>query len=97
MAGVAQAAKHNQQQTTIDTVIVSEVTSPSPPRINNAFDDPALLGDERVLRNLLHIEEKYLPSADYFKCVQTDIEPWMRDCVATWMLEVSAAFQNNIV
>ena len=79
-----------------DSVLVSEAppaataATTSPPRINLAFEDPALLADCRVLHNLLRIEEKYLPSADYFKCVQTDIEPWMRDCVATWMLEVSA-------
>ena len=82
------------QQEQEDSVLVSEAPAPSaaaatsPPRINLAFEDPALLADCRVLHNLLRIEEKYLPSPDYFKCVQTDVQPWMRDAVATWMLEV---------
>ena len=80
------------QQQEQDSVMVSEAppagATTSPPRINLAFEDPALLADCRVLHNLLRIEEKYLPSPDYFKCVQTDVQPWMRDAVATWMLEV---------
>jgi len=56
--------------------------------INKAFEDPVLLKDDRVLRNLLATEEKYLPSASYFQCVQTDIAPWMRIKVAQWILEV---------
>lgn len=50
--------------------------------------DPVLLDDERVLRNLLDVEEKYAITASYFKCVQTDIKAHMRPMVATWMLEV---------
>ena len=57
--------------------------------INKAFEDPVLLKDERVLRNLLVTEEKYLPSSNYFQCVQTDIAPWMRTEVAQWILEVN--------
>jgi len=56
--------------------------------IKRAFEDPVLLNDDRVLKTLLHTEEKYLPSPSYFKCVQTDIKPFMRKIVANWMLEV---------
>ncbi|XP_015266677.1 PREDICTED: G1/S-specific cyclin-D2 isoform X2 [Gekko japonicus] len=52
-----------------------------------AAPDPSLVRDERVLRNLLAVEERYLPSCSYFKCVQRDIQPFMRRMVATWMLE----------
>lgn len=54
-----------------------------------AYPDPALLGDERVLQNLLKTEERYAPSSSYFECVQRDISPLMRKIVAEWMLEVS--------
>ena len=65
-----------------------EQVSVIPLRINNATVDPALVSDERVLSNLLQLEMSYLPSPSYFDCVQNDIEPWMRDAVASWMLEV---------
>uniref|UniRef100_A0AAZ3S7F1 G1/S-specific cyclin-D2 n=1 Tax=Oncorhynchus tshawytscha TaxID=74940 RepID=A0AAZ3S7F1_ONCTS len=50
--------------------------------------DPNLLCDDRVLQSLLTIEERFLPQCSYFKCVQKDIQPFMRRMVATWMLEV---------
>ncbi|XP_067212632.1 G1/S-specific cyclin-D2 isoform X1 [Linepithema humile] len=53
-----------------------------------AYADPALLGDDRVLQNLLQTEERYAPSSSYFECVQRDISPLMRKIVAEWMLEV---------
>jgi len=56
-----------------------------------AYADPALLGDDRVLQNLLQTEERYAPSRSYFECVQRDISPLMRKIVAEWMLEVSEA------
>ncbi|MGH0155734.1 UNVERIFIED_CONTAM: hypothetical protein FKN15_030356 [Acipenser sinensis] len=55
--------------------------------IKRAYQDANLLND-RVLRTLLKAEENYLPSANYFKCVQKEILPYMRKIVATWMLEV---------
>ena len=58
-------------------------------QIRRAIEDPVLLKDDRVLANLLSIEDRYLPNPSYFSCVQTDIEPWMRDTVSRWMLEVS--------
>ena len=56
--------------------------------IRRAFGDLTLLRDERVLHNLLFMEDKYLPVSDYFKVVQTEIRPFMRKIVAAWMLEV---------
>lgn len=54
-----------------------------------SYLDPVLLSDDRVLLNLLNLEEKYMPNSRYFSCVQTDVEPRMRDSVAHWMLDVS--------
>ncbi|XP_067915190.1 G1/S-specific cyclin-D2a isoform X2 [Heterodontus francisci] len=56
--------------------------------VRRALPDPRLLQDERVLHNLLLLEERCLPACSYFKCVQQDIQPFMRRMVATWMLEV---------
>uniref|UniRef100_G1QRY1 Cyclin D2 n=1 Tax=Nomascus leucogenys TaxID=61853 RepID=G1QRY1_NOMLE len=57
--------------------------------VRRAVRDRNLLQDDRVLQNLLTIEERYLPQCSYFKCVQKDIQPYMRRMVATWMLETS--------
>jgi len=54
-----------------------------------AYPDPVLLNDERVLQNLLQMEERYCPSSSYFECVQKDLTPQMRTIVAEWMMEVS--------
>ncbi|XP_019633092.1 PREDICTED: G1/S-specific cyclin-D2-like isoform X1 [Branchiostoma belcheri] len=56
--------------------------------IRRGYRDPALLGDSRVLNNLLITEDKYLPSTTYFKAVQDEVKPHMRQMVATWMYEV---------
>lgn len=56
-----------------------------PPR--KAFRDRVLLKDDRVLKNLLSIEDRYQPSTSYF-LFQKDLRPYMRKIVATWMLEV---------
>ncbi|XP_034734516.1 G1/S-specific cyclin-D1-like [Etheostoma cragini] len=57
------------------------------PAIRRAYRDSNLLND-RVLHALLRAEDKYLPSPNYFKCVQREVAPYMRRIVATWMLEV---------
>lgn len=54
-----------------------------------AGPDPRLLGDHRVLQSLLRLEERYVPRASYFQCVQKEIKPHMRKMLAYWMLEVS--------
>lgn len=59
--------------------------------IIRARPDPNLLYDDRVLQSLLTIEERFLPQCSYFKCVQKDIQPFMRRMVATWMLEKSVS------
>lgn len=61
--------------------------------VRRAVPDRNLLED-RVLQNLLTIEERYLPQCSYFKCVQKDIQPYMRRMVATWMLEVGVRATN---
>lgn len=53
-----------------------------------AYADPVLLKDSRVLDNLLNSEERHVPSASYFDCVQPDLKPHMRKIVTEWMLEV---------
>lgn len=65
-----------------DQLLCCEVDS-----IRRAYQDVNLLND-RVLHTMLKAEENYLPSPNYFKCVQKDIVPKMRKIVATWMLEV---------
>jgi len=52
-----------------------------------AFHCRSLLTDDRVLSNLLATERHRRPSADCF-CRQTQVLPYMRDTVVTWMLEV---------
>lgn len=51
--------------------------------------DSAIVDDDRILRNLVITEERYLITGSYFKCLQTDLKPHMRDVVANWMLEVT--------
>lgn len=57
-----------------------------------AMKDLNVLEDERVLRDLLELEEIYVPSCDYFKGFQSDVEPFMRKIVTKWMLEVRNVF-----
>ena len=54
-----------------------------------AYEDPVLIKDNRVLHNLLALEDRYQSNPAYFKCVQTDIKRYMRKMVAQWMLEVN--------
>lgn len=63
----------------------------SAPRVPRAGRDPQLLGDRRVLQNLLSLEERYSPRVSYFQCVQRHIQPYMRKMLAFWMLEVPGA------
>ena len=50
--------------------------------------DPVFLDDERVLNNLMQHEKRHQITSCYFKRVQTELEPYMRKIVATWLLEV---------
>lgn len=56
-----------------------------------AYADEVLLSDDRVLLNMLKMEERYCPNSSYFDCVQKELTPAMRQTVAEWMLEVSNA------
>lgn len=56
--------------------------------LRTAPSDNQLLNDGRVLHNMLELEERHTPSSVIFSCIQKDIEPWMRNKVAVWMLEV---------
>jgi len=53
-----------------------------------AFHCPTLVADDRVIANLLVTEHNNRPSAECF-CRQTEVLPYMRDTVVSWMLEVS--------
>lgn len=54
-----------------------------------AFTDWTLIRDDRVIRNLLQLENQFLPSnQDYFRYVQKETTPAMRKIVADWMLQV---------
>lgn len=74
-----------------DQLLCCEVDS-----IRRAYQDVNLLND-RVLHTMLKAEEKYLPSPNYFKCVQKEIVPKMRKIVATWMLEVGFYFTSTFL
>lgn len=53
-----------------------------------ARPDPRLLVDQCVLQSLLRLEERYVPRASFFQCMQKKIKPHMRKMLAYWMLEV---------
>eukprot|EP00096_Caligus_rogercresseyi_P008351 TRINITY_DN2702_c0_g1_i2.p1 TRINITY_DN2702_c0_g1~~TRINITY_DN2702_c0_g1_i2.p1 ORF type:complete len:367 (+),score=88.48 TRINITY_DN2702_c0_g1_i2:211-1311(+) len=54
-----------------------------------ALNDPVLFKDDRILQNLLRLEDNYLPhTPDYFKYIQKDISPSMRKIVGDWMLQL---------
>lgn len=54
-----------------------------------ALQDPVLLHDSRVLTNLLQLQPFTMPAQNYFKHIQSDIQPYMRKVVTRWMLDVS--------
>ena len=57
-------------------------------RIKNAYRDPVFLKDDRVLQNLLRMEEFYLIPARHLE-QQKEVKPYMRRIVVQWMFEVS--------
>ncbi|KAJ8922777.1 hypothetical protein NQ315_007812 [Exocentrus adspersus] len=56
--------------------------------VNVAQRDRAIFDDNRVLETLLNSEFKYMPKFTYFSRVQTEVLPYMRKIVTTWMMEV---------
>lgn len=63
-----------------------------------ANSDSIILKDDRVLQNLLRNEDRYTPiNSDYFKYVQVEVKPHMREEVARWMLDVCEdVFENEL-
>ena len=57
-------------------------------KLNKAPVDVKLVEDERTLKHLLHLEDYYRVQSNYFVYVQSEIKPWMRKTLASWMLEV---------
>lgn len=61
-----------------------------------AMKDLNVLEDERVLQDLLNMEQVYVPDCDYFNNMQTDVKPYMRKIVTKWMLEVSRFYYSSM-
>lgn len=57
-------------------------------KLNKAPIDFKILNDDRLLKNLLDLEDYYRVQSNYFQHIQTEIKPWMRKMLATWMLDV---------
>ena len=59
--------------------------------ITFSVGDQNILNDSRILRQLLQTEEQYVANGvlESYKCIQSEVEPYMRKIVANWMLEVS--------
>jgi len=55
--------------------------------LRRSFADPVMLSDDRVLQNLLTLEDRSVASAKYFD-FQPEIKPFMRRILTSWMLEV---------
>ena len=53
-----------------------------------AYKDRAILEDSRVLRNMLELEEFYMPSPNLYDEIQDEIRVHMRKIVTEWMLDV---------
>ena len=75
-------------------VLIMDLLCCEGPRTSYGYKDPVVLQDDRVLRNLLACEEKYIPSCCYFQIVQKETEPYMRRIVAAWMHEVRCVGQS---
>lgn len=57
--------------------------------IKNAHQDDKLLQHKNLLKNLLKLEMYYITTYSQIFSRQTDIQPWMRKTVISWLLEVS--------
>jgi hypothetical protein len=65
-----------------------------PEMVPLARADRAILDDSRVLSQLLRTEMHSVPSVDYFDC-KSELQPYMRRVVTTWMLEVCYANETH--
>ena len=75
-------ARENHQ---LPSLLCEELSACS--ELRRSFADQVMLNDDRVLQNLLIIEEHCLPSAKYFD-FQPEVKPFMRQILTSWMLEV---------
>uniref|UniRef100_A0A182W953 Cyclin N-terminal domain-containing protein n=1 Tax=Anopheles minimus TaxID=112268 RepID=A0A182W953_9DIPT len=53
-----------------------------------AEPDRHMITDNRVIQNMMRLEQLTIPDQYYFATVQPNIKPNMRKIVTTWMLEV---------
>ncbi|QQP39480.1 G1/Sspecific cyclinD2like, partial [Caligus rogercresseyi] len=62
-----------------------------------ALNDPVLFKDDRILQNLLRLEDNYLPhTPDYFKYIQKDISPSMRKIVFCLAMNYMDRFLSRV-
>lgn len=52
-------------------------------------EDRTIFRDERAVKKLLETESQYVPGCDYMAHSHSNLQPFMRRVVATWMLDVS--------
>ncbi|XP_050548795.1 G1/S-specific cyclin-D2-like [Daktulosphaira vitifoliae] len=50
--------------------------------------DRTIFRDERAIKKLLETETQYVPGCDYMSRSRSNLQPFMRRVVATWMLDV---------
>lgn len=53
-------------------------------------EDRTIFRDERAVKKLLETESQYVPDCDYMAHPQSNLQPFMRRVVATWMLDVGS-------
>ena len=61
----------------------------------NAYKDTALLDNSKVLKNMLDLEEFYLPDISIYEDIQDEIQIHMRKIVTEWMLDVCIGIYIN--
>ena len=54
----------------------------------HAYKDTALLYNNKVFKNMLELEEFYLPDVSIYEEIQDEIKLHMRKIVTEWMLDV---------
>ena len=67
---------------------IEDQNYPDDPHFCSAYKDRAILDDNRVFKNMLALEEFYLPDSGVYSEVQDEIKIHMRKIVAEWMLDV---------
>jgi hypothetical protein len=70
-----------------DNLLCYERPGPEVELCRRATNDPRLLSD-RVMANVLAMDDKHLPVPNYMDNLQTDLKPYMRRMVTVWMSDV---------